>query len=271
MTPPTAEPRWAPGTSFVPYGDDWLVHTPDEELLHLEADPESAGALHALVTGSPARPQSEQAAELVTALTGYGAVDNAPVPRRPRVGVTGGGPARAALERLLSAYGLPLRAAAAERGELAEHAGLDVLVACGEVLPDNDWQRLDERCAAAGLPWHRIYREGRRWYTGPLTDPERGSPGYRDLRLRRLAASGHPEQLLAYWRWAESGGRPVPGRDGPAVEVAAALVVADLMAWARGADDIPALSAQTGIDPHTLAAVRHPVLPVPTGLMTEIP
>ncbi|MFI0423632.1 hypothetical protein [Spongiactinospora sp. 9N601] len=154
-------------------------------------------------------------------------------------------------------------------GVMGPDAGTAVLVACAERLPDARWRELDARCRDAGIPWHRGHSEGRRWYVGPFT-PAHGGAGYEDVRLRRLAACPWPEELAAYWAFLDGGGLPAAPADPRGAVVAAALIAADLRAWRAGLPP-PGAGVQVGIDLHSGRLRRHPVLPVPHGLMRETP
>ncbi|PZG41734.1 hypothetical protein C1I98_20850 [Spongiactinospora gelatinilytica] len=154
-------------------------------------------------------------------------------------------------------------------GVMGPDAGAAVLVACAERLPDARWRELDALCRDAGIPWHRGHSEGRRWYVGPFT-PAHGGAGYEDVRLRRLAACPWPEELAAYWAFLDGGGLPAAPADPRGAVVAAALIAADLRAWRAGLEP-PGAGVQVGIDLHSGRLRRHPVLPVPHGLMRETP
>ncbi|WP_449066554.1 hypothetical protein [Planomonospora algeriensis] len=90
------------------------------------------------------------------------------------------------------------------------------------------------------------------------------------MRLRRLAACPWPDELAAYWAFLEAGGRPATPADPAGAEIAAALIAADLRAWFDGAPP-PGAGYQVGIDLQVGEIRRHPVLPVPRGLMRETP
>ncbi|WUH98310.1 hypothetical protein OHR68_33155 [Spirillospora sp. NBC_00431] len=246
--------RWAGGVSMIPAGQGWLVHTPAEEFLTVEPQDGGAGDLHA----PELRPVFREEGVLAP-----------PAPRPGIVGVAGDGPLAGTLDDLLTQTGVTVRRGTEK--ELADQAPeLAVLVACAPWLPDRRWTELDTQCLEAGLPWHRGHAEGRRWYTGPFrTGP--GDAGYADTRIRRLAASPWPAELAAYWRWLDEGGRPEPDPAGAfGAAVAAALIALDVRGWLCG-DDPPGRGAQVGVDPATGQVSRHPVLPVPAGLMREAP
>ncbi|RAY16813.1 hypothetical protein DPM19_01200 [Actinomadura craniellae] len=245
--------RWTGGVSPIPAGEGWLVHTPAEEFLAIEPD----GGTTDLTDP-----------ELRSALAAEGVLAG-PAPRPGTVGVAGDCPLADAVADLLTRTGI--RALRGTEDELiGRAAGLAALVACAPWLPDRRWTELDARCLAAGLPWHRGHAEGRRWYTGPFrTGP--ADAGYTDTRTRRLAASPWPDELTAYWRWLDEGGRPEPDPAAPiGAAMAAALITADLRAWLCG-EDPPGRGVQAGADPATGRVARHPVLPIPAGLMREAP
>ncbi|WP_116026134.1 hypothetical protein [Thermomonospora umbrina] len=242
--------RWAGGVSLIPAGDGWLVHTPAEEFLAVESEDGGESDL--------------SAPELRPVFEAEGAL--APPPPGPGiVGIAGDGPLADTLHPLLAETGVAVR-----RTTEDDLTGLAVLVACAPWLPDRRWTELDARCLAAGLPWHRGHAEGRRWYTGPFrTRPD--DAGYVDTRIRRLAAGPWPAELAAYWQWLDEGGHPEPDPAGAlGATLAAALIAVDVRAWLCG-DDPPGRGVQTGVDAATGRVGRHPVLPVPAGLMREAP
>ncbi|GIH94685.1 TOMM precursor leader peptide-binding protein [Planobispora siamensis] len=305
--------RWAAGTTFVPTGDGWLVHGPDEDFLVLSVPPEDRAAVADLFSGRlgvrAALERLPEAADLVAELTvplpepgptapasteelpADAPAATSPIARpvtapsasspaaafsvtgpaatssgAAEVLLLGDGPLLAPLARCLRQEGLAVRHAAAGQDP---GPGTAVLVACAEHLPDTAWRGLDARCRDRGIAWHRGHSEGRRWYVGPFTPPADGA-GYEDLRLRRLAACPWPDELAAYWAFLDAGGRPATPADPAGAEVAAALIAADLRAWADGARP-PGTRRQTGIDLAAGEIRHHPVLPVPGGLMREIP
>ncbi|MGH2944600.1 MAG: TOMM precursor leader peptide-binding protein [Solirubrobacteraceae bacterium] len=146
--------------------------------------------------------------------------------------------------------------------------GIDVLVACAGWLPDADWVRLDERAEAHGVAWHRVHREGGRWFLGPLTIAGRTAT-YRDTRARRLAAAHHPDELESAWAALDRHGRrpPPDSPTGAVAAIVAGLLAADVMALLSGAAP-PSERHQIEFDPATLELRRHPVLPLPHGIAT---
>ncbi|WP_436763138.1 hypothetical protein [Streptosporangium sp. V21-05] len=261
----------AGGTSFVPTVDGWLIHTPQEDFLTVEVDGERATTVPDLLAED-----GQDNADLLEVLRQEGVLVAPTAPAVPGdVVVCGEGPLLEVLPPLLAASGLAVRVLP---GEDAPHArepeGLrDVaaLVVATSRLRDERFTLIDEYCRSRRLPWHLGYAEGRRWYAGPFhTGPDTAS--YRDLRLRRLAASPWPRELAAHWAWLDAGGLPHPDPAAPiGAHLIAALITADLRAFLHGGSP-PGAGVQVGADPATGRIRRHPVLPVPGDLlMVETP
>jgi bacteriocin biosynthesis cyclodehydratase domain-containing protein len=142
-------------------------------------------------------------------------------------------------------------------------ASADVVVACAGWLPDAAWRKLDQWCTSHGTPWHMSYAEGTRWYLGPMAVPGT-TASYEDVRGRRLAACGVPEELLAYWGYLDStiAAPPVPWPSAGAAAVVAGLIVNDILTW-RDTATIAAQGFQLSVDPATAEVAQHPVLPLP--------
>lgn len=272
--------RFEDGTAVVPTEVGWLVQLPNEEFMHVDAEAGSRPVVDQLLAGvlSPAAALGASPGagigDLLDALNLEGALAGSELAPSSRVVIVGAGPALAHVgagpalahvHDLLVSAGV--RVALTGVGDL-DGDRPDAVVAVGRWLPDADWRRLDAWSAAADVAWHRVHAEGRRWYVGPFTIPGL-TPSYEDLRLRRLAASDWPEDLLAMWAWLDGGGAPADGH-GPRVGavLAAALVVADVMAHLGGAL-VPGAHVQVGIDAATGTIRRHPVLAVPRHLITE--
>ncbi|GAA3600616.1 hypothetical protein GCM10022235_85730 [Kribbella ginsengisoli] len=234
---------WAGGVSIVPQPTGRLIHTPAEEYFTVRGSGD-------LVPDSFAAFADDG---LVATSLSSGTV-----------GLLGDGLVADELGRILRAADLAVKVVDEPSRDLA------VLVATSRWLPDTAWTVLDERCRGIALPWHRCYAEGRRWYLGPFTTGS-DAPGYLDTRLRRIAASPWPDELLAYWRWLDGGGTPSSDcLSELAATTAAALLAADLIIWFGGKRP-PGRGFQCGYDPLTGELRRHPVLPIPSGLMRDQP
>ncbi|MER7455883.1 hypothetical protein [Micromonospora sp. NPDC126480] len=253
--------RLAPGAAVVPTADGFLLVTPTEDFLTVDVEPDRRELVVALLDGDvtphTAVARDADTAGLLDALAGEGFLTEKPEGPIGPVVLLGDGVLVEHLGRLLDA----------KRTEDIDGAAM--VVACADWLPDSRWQRLDADCITAGIPWHRGYAEGGRWYAGPLSVPHVG-PSYADLRLRRLAASPFPDQLLSYWAWLDSGGRPAGPPDPSGAAVVAGLVAADVRAYLAGRP-VPGERTQYGVDPGTGIVRRHPVLPVPADLMVQAP
>ncbi len=193
---------------------------------------------------------------------GYLDLGAAPVVAEIAVAAIGEGPVLRALAELLPAAGFALR---------PSPAGADAVVVCAGELPDAVFTRLDEECAAASRAMHTCHLEGRRVFLGPLALPGGDGPRYGDLRARRLAADVFPDARAALW-CALADGRSARAAWPPpaAAALAAAHLVHDLVAWRAGGRPAGA-DHLVLLDPLTLAAERHRLLPVPRGLMLVPP
>jgi hypothetical protein len=95
---------------------------------------------------------------------------------------------------------------------------------------------------------------------------------YEDVRGRRLAACGVPEELLGYWRYLDSttAAPPVPWPSAGATAMVAGLIVHDILTW-RDTATAAAQGFQLCVDPATSAVSRHPVLPLPRTTRPDRP
>ncbi|MFF3314213.1 hypothetical protein ACFYV5_01715 [Streptomyces sp. NPDC003035] len=130
-------------------------------------------------------------------------------------------------------------------------------------VPAGLWDEAD-RLPAGGTAWLRCHREGAQlWLEPPACRP--GDVTAADVRLRRLAATPAHRELAAYWQGRYAGDTG-PGHRTASAALAAALLTADLLAWATDPDG-PRLRAARRtlrrIDLRSLAVTDHPVLPVP--------
>lgn len=179
--------------------------------------------------------------------------------------VIGTGPlAYAAADLLTAARIVTVRSEAGPIGDAT------VVVACADWLPDQAWLELDGHCTAGGVLWHRAWREGASAWVGPLTLPGR-SATYRDLRLRRLAASDWPEELEASWRHVAEPGIRAPDWDPATLAVIAGTMVADVVAHLDAGDGTLVTSDPSrewrGFDLRNRVWTSHPVLPLPIEIL----
>jgi hypothetical protein len=301
--------RLAPGYHLVPTDEGWLLYRPDGLFARIGVKPELCAAAADLLAGEEARPGSVLPDELETffeALLAEGVVVAIDAPsspegvddgeevdagigtvRRRRVTVEGTGPIAHRLAELLLAADLEpqlvslepqlvSRVGAAPAADLLAALSPDdrlpgVVVCCAGWLPDAHFAARDAWCAEHGVAWHGVYREGHRFHLGPfwLPDDPR-TVRYADARARRLAADTHPRGLEAYWRYLDAGrGVPTPQPPSPAeAALVAGALAADLSAWVEGQEP-PSHGYQLAFDRTSGEWRRHPVLPVPRGLMTE--
>lgn len=136
---------------------------------------------------------------------------------------------------------------------------IDLLLSCRGWLPDAEWSALDADCVRRGCAWQMAYAEGEWWHIGPLVVPGQ-TARYRDVRLRRLAAADHPDELRLYWEWLATARPPErwPLPDGLAV--LAGLIAHDIVRLACG-ESVP--SVQRSVRLRDLTIEVHPVLPLP--------
>ncbi len=195
------------------------------------------------------------------------------------VRIVGSGPIAVALGRLLEGEdGLEI-AACRDDADLAETESpatfvsdeADLVIVCAGWLQDASWQALDEQARQHSIAWHSCYAEGDRFYLGPLWSPDDPTTvSYRDVRARRLASAPFPEGLEGYWRHLDERlcATPVRWPNAGGVAQLAGALAADVTAWARG-ETPPSHGHQLAFAPTSGIWTRHPVLPVPRGLMTE--
>lgn len=146
-----------------------------------------------------------------------------------------------------------------------------LIVSCDGWLPDARWLAVDAWCAERGVPWLMSYAETTRYFLGPLYRPG-STPGYRDVRTRRLAAAPNPDELLAYWRHLDRGEdvRPSDWPDAGILAILAGVLAQESLKLLRD-DPAPSISVQFEFEPQQMQWQSHPVLPVPANLMLEVP
>ena len=292
--------RLCSGFHLVPFEGSWLLYRPDGVFVRLHLPPTTLQALvselgdETRATGDLADERLEVAEQLEPVLERFVAEGIArrepPPPEVPSIGpegaigsggtdsssgrsrvtVEGDGPIATLLLELLRSGGLQATAVAWAEGD-GSVSSADLWVSCAQWLPDARFRELDAACVAHGVAWHGVYSEGCRFHLGPLWMPEDPlTARYADARDRRLAAAPYPEGLEAYWQYLDSGSG-VPRSDPPSPAEAALVagaLAADILAWSAGSRP-PSLGDQLAFDRATGRWRRHPVLPVPRGLLTE--
>ncbi|MET7400300.1 hypothetical protein ABZS66_43120 [Dactylosporangium sp. NPDC005572] len=255
--------RIASGAHLYPGPDGvWRYHLPGDEFVRITAPAELLAAAQRLLHGAAGPAPIDALEQLLAAFDERGLL--APPPAgRPQalatVWVDGDNPVAEQVARLLQADVRVLTGPADEGAVIAA----DLVVSCAGWLPDARWRQLDTWCREHGTPWHMSYGEGRRWYAGPLAVPG-STAGYSDVRARRLAACGVPDELRAHWAYLDSTtvAPPVPWPSPGAAALLAGLIVNDILAW-RDTGAAAAAGVQIGFDPATGELTRHPVLPLP--------
>ena len=261
--------------------DRWILCTPEEEFVRISLPPEVSPSFKAVLQGVRA-PVSDfvregELGEVLDAFYAEGLLQEqtpdgpteAPAP--PRILVIGENPLARSIANLFLSSGAMVESISTTTLNLSSLAQVDCAVAASGWLPDALWTELDEQYEAAGTPWHRVYLEGPRLFIGPLTIP-RVSASYRDLRMRRIAASPWPEELQAHWRALDdnSGIGTVDWPAYPALVAAASALACDVLTYLAGGH-APGAIGQVEFDATTWFWHTHPVLPIPRGIMTVAP
>lgn len=231
----------APGDRFVRLsGPDGLLGRLRDHLYGAVDDPAALAHASALVGALDRRAMLAGPADPAEPAepAGPGAV----VPRRAGTGLSGRsvlidgtGPVADAVAVALSAGNDVTR----DRSD-----DVDLVVSCAGWLPDARWRRMDVELA--GVSWFRAHAEGSSYVLGPL------DTSYVDVRSRRLAAAGLPDELVRYWAYLDSDDPARPEPLVPDPSAVARLIVDELNA-----------SDQLLVDVHTGRTERHPVLPLP--------
>lgn len=280
---PTA--RLAPGVALVTVpGQGLAIRTPDGEFLRVDTGGAAEDALVDRLTAGPATGESDPELDrLATAFEDAGYLIRSPDgPRRPLAGRTvlllGDPVLTEPLAHCVRAEGGEVRSV--EPGELAAAAAQDNSTAVQDPstafvwcldspVPQGLWDEGD-RLPARGTGWLRCHREGGQAWLEPLAAAP-GDVTSAHVRLRRLAATPAHRELAAYWAGSRTDDTG-PRHTAASAALTAALLTADLIAWATGAEAATA-GAATGvagarrrlrrIDLRHLTVTEHPVLPVP--------
>ncbi|MEW2071230.1 hypothetical protein [Streptomyces sp. NPDC007346] len=262
--------RLAPGAGIVTApGGRPVLRTPEGEFLRVDTGRVgTAELIDRLTAGEGGRADSTELGRLVAAFEEAGHAVTAPV-RPPLAGRTvhllGDRVLTAPLSRYATAEGAEVRAATAD--DLAGLAGrrdTAVVWCLDSPVPAGLWDAAD-RLPARHTAWLRCHREGAHTWIEPLASAP-GDVTAAHIRLRRLAATAAHHELAAYWaghRTPDTGPHPTEA----SAALIAALLTADLIAWATGAPPrgaaLPARRRLRRIDLRDLTVTEHPVLPVP--------
>ncbi|MGA5470437.1 hypothetical protein ACPCUK_16815 [Streptomyces arboris] len=260
--------RLAPGAGIVTApGDRPVLRTSEGEFLRIDTGRVGPGELVDRLTEGEGHTSSAELDRLVAAFEEAGhAVTE---PRRPpltgrTVHLLGDPVLTEPLARFAAAEGAEVQPATA--ADLAGLAGRRTAVVwcLDSPVPEGLWDEAD-RLPARHTAWLRCHREGAHTWTEPLASAP-GDVTAAHVRLRRLAATAAHRELAAYWaghRTPDTGPHPTE----PAAALIAALLTADLIAWASGephqGSGLPARRRLRRIDLRDLTFTKHPVLPVP--------
>ncbi|NGO72822.1 hypothetical protein [Streptomyces boncukensis] len=265
---PTA--RIAPGVVLVRTpGQGLAVRTADGEFLRIDTGDVPPEALVAHLTSgrgeAGADPGLDRLARAFEEAGYAGDAASAPPLAGHTVHVLGDGRLTGPLTRCVRDAGGDVRTAgpASVRALLADRRGQrerQAVVWClADPVPDGLWAEAD-RLPAHGVGWLRCHREGRQVWLEPLSAAP-GDVTSEHVRLRRLAATAAHRELAAYWA---GHGTPDtgPAHTEASAALTAALLCADLVAWASGAPLVVRRRLRR-VDLRDLAVTTHPVLPVP--------
>lgn len=241
-----------PGAAVVPHGDGLLLATADERFAAISGTAAEIPTLHGILTGVLPVTTDGVGAEVPAAVLDWGAGRIDLEPAQPT------GPW--SLADLL-----PTEELAAA---LAIAPGLDrspVRLVVSDVLDDAELSATDRPDAS---PWLPVHRELGALVAGPLLNGPAPRLTWADVRFRRRAASPARPQLAALWKaWSDHGTTydVVPAADAVA---AAGVRLLDLLA-----EEPAILLTHQVVVPCADEATptTHPVLPVPQGLMAQVP
>ncbi|MCX2968691.1 MULTISPECIES: hypothetical protein [Streptomyces] len=263
----------APGVEVVAVpGGQLALRTADGDFLRIDTGAADVPDLLARLAGTPPGTPAEPAvAHLLAAFEAAGHLVPAPAPasgpdwpadRRP-VLLLGDPALTEPLAACLTAAGAAPRPGTP--ADVATTRAAAVVWCLADPVPDGLWDEADA-LPDRGVAWLRCHREGHQlWLEPPAAAP--GDVTAAHVRARRLAATAAHRELAAYWSGHRTTGAPVP-LTAPAAACAAALLAADLAAWATGhlgplPGTLPAARRLRRLDLRTLSVSEHPVLPVP--------
>ncbi|MBT2377848.1 hypothetical protein J7E90_10885 [Streptomyces sp. ISL-111] len=261
--------RLAPGAGIVTApGGRPVLRTSDGEFLRIDTGRVGTGELIDRLTEGEGPVPSAELDDLIAVFEEAGHAVTGP--RRPpltgrTVHLLGDPVLTGPLARFAAAEGAEVHPATADdMAGLAGQRDTAVVWCLDSPVPEGLWDEAD-RLPARHTAWLRCHREGAHTWTEPLASAP-GDVTAAHVRLRRLAATAAHRELAAYWaghRTPDTGPHPTE----PAAALIAALLTADLIAWASGeprrGTGLPACRRLRRIDLRDLTVTEHPVLPVP--------
>lgn len=270
---PAARYRLTPGTTVLAVAEGWIVHTPSQAVLEIGC-PDSDRPTVAAFLDDPTRPPPVDSAAILAPLIDY-LKDEQALENDTK---TGDGQACAVwcdptldptlVETVLTHHHI----------DQVESPSAPLLAVAGW-LPDARWCAFDQAAVDSDTWWLPVHAEGDTWYAGPLRmGAAERSAGYRDLRLRRLAASPCPARLDQLWRSARPPATPLHHLAPltAALECAIGALRPKTQGWDDGLESAsshpashPALvNHQVAFGPDGTRR-EHPVLPVPLHLTRD--
>lgn len=242
----------AHGATVIPRHDHLLLATSDERFAAITGTPAELPVLAEVLLGGRLIPDAGTGSEVAAAVVDWGAARTDTAPRTDAPSWR--------LADLVPMAGL--------QAGLDAHPSLDdpVLVVA-DVLDDALLAATD--ASAAARPWLPVHRELGALVVGPVLNGHTGNRlTWADVRFRRLAASTARTELSLLWEtWSAHGTAYDVVPPAEALRVAAAR----LLEWLPEHGGLLA-SHQVVVPCHDGAPPSaHPVLPVPQGLMDQVP
>ena len=263
----------ADGHQLYPTPDgSWHYLTPDENAVTIGAPAEDLAELDSFLrrSNSPLGAGSIEIADALVArgvLVVPGEVPEIPVLRH--VLIDGTGPVADACIALLSEALPDLEVIFTTAPIEDDVAASDLVLSVADAPPHDAWSELDTWCRRSRTPWQRVHAELGEIYVGPFFDGI-DSSSYRDVCGRRLAASRVPDHLQALWKHLAGSDRRPLELSPTAAAMVSALACSDVVAGSYGAPPSH-LHHQIRMNPRTLMTTRHPVLPLPGGVLEPLP
>ena len=145
-----------------------------------------------------------------------------------------------------------------------------LVIAFSQYTRDKYHQAIEARCRENNLPFTRVCQEGNIVSISPIA-LKKTNASYKDLGNRRLAASSIGNVLRELWFFLEETGKPTNHLELPLG--LQSIVFGLLLSFAEGiasakTDSLP-INQEICIDIYTLSIKRHPVLPLPSGILRK--